>query len=207
MHKRKDSEEPVRILFVSLFIILCDQLTKLFVRGFEIPALGIKVEGMRLGESKQVIGDFVRLTYTENPGIAFGINLGNKFYLTLLATVAVVIVFLYLYKVRNGNFIIRLSLGMILGGAIGNLIDRIFHGIIFNYAKLFHGRVIDFIDIDFFDINLFGYHIDRWPIFNIADASVTIGVLLLLFATHEKQATEQAEEINPDAMNNVTSEK
>lgn len=197
----------MRILFLSLFIILCDQLTKLLVRGFEIPALGIKVEGMRLGESKPVIGDFVRLTYTENPGIAFGINLGNKFYLTLLAIVAVIIVFLYLYKVRDGNFAIRFSLGMILGGAIGNLIDRVFHGVIFGYAKLFHGRVIDFIDIDFFDINLFGYYIDRWPIFNIADASVTIGVLILLFAHHEKPETKQVEEINPNAMNNVTTEK
>lgn len=182
-------------------------MTKLLVRGFEIPALGIKVNGMHLGESKQVIGDFIRITYTENPGIAFGIDFGNKLYLTLLTLIAVVIVFIYLYKVRNGNFLTRLSLGMILGGAIGNLIDRVFHGVIFNYGKIFHGRVIDFIDIDFFNINLFGYHIDRWPIFNIADASVTIGVILLFFAHSEKTASEQTEEINPYMLDNASDEK
>ena len=79
----KEKNVNMRILFVSLFIVLLDQITKLLVRGFEIPFLGIKVEGMRLGESKQVIGDFIRITYTENPGIAFGINFGNKLYLSL----------------------------------------------------------------------------------------------------------------------------
>lgn len=190
----------MKILYVSLLIILLDQTTKLLVRGFEIPSLGIKVEGMRIGETKQVIGDLVRITYTENPGIAFGINLGNKFYLTILALIAVIIVFAYLYKVRNGNFATRLSLGMILGGAIGNLIDRIFYGVIFNYGKIFHGRVVDFIDIDFFDIKIFGYHIDRWPIFNIADASVTIGVLILLFAHHKEPQQIQIEEINTETL-------
>ncbi|MCS7228542.1 MAG: signal peptidase II [Candidatus Kryptonium sp.] len=196
----------MKILFLSLFIVICDQLTKLLIRGFEIPSLGIKVKGMRIGESKQIIGDFLRITYTENPGIAFGINLGNKLYVTLLALVAVIVVFIYLYKVRNESLMLRLSLGMIIGGAIGNLTDRIFHGVIFNYEKLFHGRVIDFIDIDFFDINLFGYHIDRWPIFNIADASVTIGVLILLFSHHEKPAKEPVEETNPDTLKNTTNE-
>jgi len=197
----------MRILFVSLFIVLLDQITKLLVRGFEIPFLGIKVEGMRLGESKQVIGDFIRITYTENPGIAFGINFGNKLYLTLLTIVAVGIVFIYLYKVRNGHFLTRLSLGMIFGGAVGNLIDRVFHSVIFNYGKIFHGRVIDFIDIDFFNFTLFGYHIDRWPIFNIADASVTIGVLLLFFAHREKPASEPVEEINPLMLDDASNEK
>lgn len=197
----------MRILFISFFIVLCDQITKLLIKGFEIPALGIKIEGMRLGESKEVIGDLVRITYTENPGIAFGIDFGNKSFLTLLTFIAALIVFAYLYKVRNGNFLLRLSLGMILGGAIGNLIDRVFYGVIFNYGKIFHGRVIDFIDIDFFNINLFGYHIDRWPIFNIADASVTIGVLLLFFTHREKPISEQVEEINPNMLGNASDEK
>ncbi len=177
----------MKILYVSLLIVLIDQVTKLLVRGFEISWLGIKVNGMRIGETKRLIGDFVRITYTENPGMAFGINLGNKFYLTLLTILAVVVVFAYLYKVRNDSFPIRLSLGMIIGGAIGNLIDRVFYGVIFNYGKIFHGRVVDFIDVDFFDINIFGYHIDRWPIFNVADASVTIGVLILLFTRQKKE--------------------
>ncbi len=186
----------MRILLISIFIILLDQITKLLVRGVEIPSLGIKIEGMRIGESKRVIGNLVRITYTENPGIAFGIEFGNKFFITFFALVAAIIIFVYLYKVRNENFALRLSLGMILGGAIGNLIDRIFYGVIFNYGKIFHGRVIDFIDIDFFDIKIFGYHIDRWPIFNIADASVTIGVLILLFVHQSESGEKKLEEIN-----------
>jgi len=191
----------VRVLFISLFVILLDQITKLLVRGFEIPWLGIKVEGMRIGESKKIIGDLVRITYTENPGIAFGIEIGDKTYIALLTFIAVMVILVYLYRVRNGNFAIRLSLGLILGGAIGNLIDRTFYGVIFNYGKIFHGRVVDFIDIDFFDINLFGYHIDRWPIFNIADASVTIGVLILLFV-HQKENQQEhlPGEINSEAV-------
>lgn len=192
----------MRILFISLLIVLIDQATKLLVRGFEIPSLKIKVEGMELGESKRVIGELVKITYTENPGIAFGIELGDKLYVTFLALIAVVVIFVYLYKIRNGNFIARLSLGMILGGAIGNLIDRIFYDVIFNYGKLFHGRVVDFIDIDFFNINLFGYHIDRWPIFNIADASVTVGVLILLFAYREEKHKE-SNEINSEVEKDV----
>ncbi len=186
----------MKILYVSFLIVLIDQATKLLVRGFKIPWLGIKVDGMRIGETKPLIGDFVRITYTENPGMAFGINLGNKFYLTFLAILAVIVVFAYLYKVRNDHFLIRLSLGMIIGGAVGNLIDRIFYGVIFNYGKIFHGRVVDFIDVDFFDMNIFGYHIDRWPIFNIADASVTIGVLIFLFTRQKKELSDK--ETNPE---------
>jgi signal peptidase II len=69
---------------------------------------------------------------------------------------------------------------MILGGAVGNLIDRLFYGLLFGYAPLFHGRVVDFFDVDFFDVTIFGYHMSRWAVFNVADACVTIGVILLL---------------------------
>ena len=70
---------------------------------------------------------------------------------------------------------------MILGGAIGNLIDRMFYGIIYNYAPMFYGKVVDFFDFDFFNFSILGRDYDRWPIFNIADASVTVGVFILVF--------------------------
>jgi lipoprotein signal peptidase len=72
---------------------------------------------------------------------------------------------------------------MILGGAVGNLIDRVFYGFLFDEAPLFYGKVVDFFDVDFFNVTIWGYHLSRWPVFNIADASVTLGVLVLLF-TH-----------------------
>jgi signal peptidase II len=81
---------------------------------------------------------------------------------------------------------------MILGGALGNLIDRVFYGVIFGDAPLFYGKVVDFLDMNFFDINLFGYQLTRWPVFNIADASVTLGVLLLLFFHRSAGAGERA---------------
>ncbi len=70
---------------------------------------------------------------------------------------------------------------MILGGAVGNLIDRALYGIFFNYAPAFYGKVVDFFDFDFFDFSILGRSYERRPIFNIADASVTVGVLILLF--------------------------
>ena len=168
------------VLVVSLLIILCDQVSKLLVRGVQIPALGIALEGMPYGTSIPVLGDFLRLTYIENSGMAFGIDVGGKVFFSLFSLVASTAIIIYLYRVRTAPLGFRLALSMILGGALGNLVDRMFYGIIFGYGPLFGGRVIDFIDVDFFTIDLFGYHLSRFWVFNVADASVTIGVILLL---------------------------
>ena len=170
----------MRVLFVTLFIIVGDQITKLFVKGFSIPGLGIQVKGMTLGTTVPVFGDFARLTYIENPGMAFGIDVGGKLFFSIFSVIASIGILFYLYKMRNERFLFRFSLAMILGGAVGNLIDRVFYGVLFNDGGLFYGKVVDFIDVDFFNVNVFGYHLSRWPIFNIADSSVTIGVLILL---------------------------
>jgi signal peptidase II len=184
----------VRILLVSLFIVLADQAAKLAVKGLSIPSLGIEVRGMGLGASKPIIGDFLKLTYIENPGMAFGIDLGGKTFFSIFSIVASIGILYYLYKARAERLPQRFALAMILGGAIGNLIDRVFYGFIFDGGNLFSGRVVDFIDVDFFDINLLGYRLSRWPVFNIADASVTIGVLLLVLF-YRKRGAEQPHEI------------
>jgi len=171
----------VRVLYISFFVIVVDQLSKLFVRGISIPSLGIELTGMPLRTSKRLIGDFLRITYIENPGMAFGISFGPKALFSIIAVVASIAILWYLYLIRQEGIMPRLSLALILGGAIGNLIDRVFYGIWFQQAPLFQGKVIDFIDMDFFHINLFGHQVNRWPVFNIADASVTIGVVLLIF--------------------------
>ena len=179
----------MRILNVSIFIIFFDQLTKLMVKGISLPVLGINVRGMEVGSSRPIWGDLVRLTYIENPGIAFGIDIGGKLFFSIFSIIASVGILMYLLKARNENFSFRLALAMILGGAVGNLIDRVFYGILFGDAPLFYGKVVDFIDADFFNINIFSYHLSRWPVFNVADASVTCGVILLLF-THRKPKEE-----------------
>ena len=172
----------MKILYLSFCLVLADQCSKLMVKGVQIPFLGLNVHGMSVGTSRPLIGDFLRLTYIENPGMAFGIDIGGKLFFSIFSIVASIIILVYLYNSRHEHLAFRTSLAMILGGAVGNLIDRVFYGVLFDEATLFHGKVVDFIDADFFHINLFGYHITRFPVFNIADASVTCGVILLLFA-------------------------
>ena len=180
----------MKTLTLSLFIILSDQVSKLIVKGISIPALGINLPGLQLGSSRPIFGDFLRLTYIENPGMAFGIDIGGKLFFSIFAIIASIAILMYLYNARNENLAFRIALALILGGAVGNLIDRVFYGVLFNDGPLFYGRVVDFIDADFFNVNFFGHHINRWPVFNIADASVTCGVFLMLISHRRKAHRE-----------------
>lgn len=170
----------MKVLYVSLFIVILDQVTKFFVKGLEIPALGIALQGMPLGSSIPVLGNFLKITFIENPGMAFGIEVGGKIFLTLFSILASIGILVYLYIVRNEKFIFRLSLAFILGGAFGNLIDRTFYGMLYGEGALFYGKVVDFIDIDFFNITLGNFHLTRFWVFNVADSAVTLGVLTML---------------------------
>ncbi|HLF19594.1 MAG TPA: signal peptidase II [Bacteroidota bacterium] len=170
----------MRVLYVTGVIIILDQLTKLLVKGFTVPFLDFYHSGMQLGASVPILGDFLRLTFIENPGMAFGIDIGGRLFLTIFSVIASIGILVYLYRIREESLAVRAPLAMILGGAIGNLIDRIFYGVVFGEGSLFYGKVVDFIDVDFFNIEFASFHISRWPVFNIADASVSTGVLILL---------------------------
>ena len=152
------------------------------------------------GEIIPVIGEFFRITFIENPGLAFGFDPGIDFKLAIsvFSVIASIGLLFYLFKIKNQKFPLRLSIAFILGGAIGNLIDRVFYGVFYGYAPLFYGKVVDFFDVDFFDFSILGKHYDRWPIFNIADASVTIGVLILLlfYNFHKKEETIESVSVN-----------
>ncbi len=190
---QKPGEIPsLRILNVSLFIVVADQITKLMVKGISIPALGIHFNGLPLGSSRQIIGEFLRLTYIENPGMAFGIDIGGKLFFSIFSIAASAGILYYLYRARNESIFFRVALAMILGGAIGNLIDRVFYDVLFNDGQLFHGKVVDFIDADFFNVNILGLRLTRWPVFNVADASVTSGVILMLFSHRKSRRPEPA---------------
>jgi signal peptidase II len=182
----------VRVLILSFLIVAADQAAKLFIKGASFPALGIALRGVPYGSSRPLLGNFLRLTYIENPGMAFGIDIGGKLFFSLFSIVASAAIVAYLYHARKESLGFRLSLAMILGGALGNLIDRVFYGVIFGDAPLFYGKVVDFLDMNFFDVNIFGYQLTRWPVFNIADAAVTTGVLLLLFFHRSVGAGEEA---------------
>lgn len=182
----------MRVLYVTALIIAADQISKIFIKGLDLPMLGIAIQGMQLGQSIPVLGNFLRITFIENPGMAFGIEVGGKFFLTLFSVAASIGILIYLYAVRKESLVFRVSLAMILGGAVGNLIDRVFYGVLYGDAPLFYGKVVDFIDVDFFTINFMNFHLTRFWVFNIADASVTIGVLVMLIfhRTIEKEGSK-----------------
>ncbi len=173
----------MRVLFLTLFVVFADQISKLWIKGFSIPFLHLNHQGMSLGQRVEVIGSFFQITFVENPGMAFGIglDLSIKFWVSILTLIASVGLCYYLYYVRNKSLSLRIAIALILAGAIGNLIDRVFYGVIYDYAPLFYGHVVDFLDFDFWHFSLFGRSYDRWPVFNVADMAVTAGVLVLLF--------------------------
>lgn len=189
----------MKVLYYSLITIIIDQITKILVKGFKIPFLGIYHKGLKINSSIKIIDDFIQITHVENYGLAFGIELGRHFkvVITLFTIIAAVLILYYLYVSRYKDFKIRLAIALIFGGAVGNIIDRVFYGIIYGYAPIFHGRVVDFIHIDFFDYTLFGKTYQSLPIFNFADVSVLIGIVILLYLSFKsKLEHESSEEVS-----------
>ncbi|RPJ42985.1 MAG: signal peptidase II [Candidatus Latescibacterota bacterium] len=115
------------------------------------------------GSSVPVLGDKLRLTHVQNPGGAFGLfrNSGSAFAIASVAAVIVLLWALTRYEARSRAS--RAALGLVLGGAVGNLVDRVRFG-----------RVVDFLDAGWGDL--------RWPVFNVADIAVVAGVILFLLA-------------------------
>ena len=186
----------MRVLFISFAVILIDQISKLYVKGISISFLNLNFSGMYVGQRIPIIGDFFNITFVENPGIAFGIDFGNSFKLliSIFSIAASGLLLFYLYKSRKKILILRLSLALILGGAIGNLLDRVFYGVIYGYAPLFHGKVVDFFNLRFFDLFMFNRIFGSY-VFNIADISVTVGVILFLLSLN-KRGLDEKEELN-----------
>jgi signal peptidase II len=133
-------------------VILADQVSKLLI-----------ARNFEPGQSVSIIGESVRLTFVTNTGAAFGMMRGGSSILLLFSLLMIIGVIIWLFRLTNPPASKRVALALILGGAAGNLIDR---------ARL--GRVVDFIDV--------GYDSIRWPAFNIADSSITVGALLLALA-------------------------
>lgn len=137
------------IIGTALFL---DQFSKLCI-----------LETMDLGESVPVFGSFFKLTYIQNPGMVFGLRLGGPYISIFLAAFALILVVILLWQLPKTEHLTTAGLALVLGGAVGNLVDR-----------LRYGAVIDFLDFGFGDF--------RWWVFNLADVWVTTGTGLMILS-------------------------
>jgi len=187
----------LRPVSIVLLVLVVDQALKTWVRTH-----------MFIGQEIKVLGNWFLIKYIENNGMAFGIEFAGeygKLFLTLfrLCLAAALIVFIR-YSIVNRyrkGFINCLSL--ILGGALGNIIDSMFYGKIYGYAPLLHGRVVDMLYFPIIQTHLpqgFPFlggqdFIFFSPIFNLADASVSTGVIS--FLVFQKRYFKNSEPISP----------
>ncbi len=176
----------MRVLWISGLVVLLDQSTKQLV-----------LRTMYRGQQIPVLGDWLKFTFTENPGMAFGITPGPTAVVTVFSMVATALIVFYLYRVRQDYYPYRASLALILGGAVGNIIDRLFYG-----DALFSGKVVDFIHVNLWSgflpesIPLVGgLYISLFPIWNVADMGIVCGVasVILLHKQYARYTQEQAE--------------
>jgi signal peptidase II len=134
----------------ALLVFIADRMTKLHVMRTMVP-----------GESFRVLGEFFRITSVRNTGAAFGLFQGNHRVFVWISLVAIALVLVLYHRSGRGHRLRSLALGLILGGAFGNVYDRI------RYREV----------VDFLEFSVGRFH---WPVFNLADSAVTIGVLLLV---------------------------
>jgi signal peptidase II len=184
----------LKVLFVSFAVLIIDQFSKLYIKGFSFPIFRIHHQGMYQGQRLPIWDDLFNITFVENSGIAFGINFGSEFKLlvSLFTIIAVIALFYYLFKIKDKPLSLRLSVALIIGGAVGNLIDRIFYGVFYGYSNLFYGKVVDFFDIRIFNLLLFDKIFGNY-VFNIADIAVTAGVIMLMFVYGKKESAVELE--------------
>ncbi len=187
----------VKPFLLAFLVILADQAIKIWVRN-----------NMYMGQEIHFLGDRGMLLYTENNGMAFGWELGGvagKLALSLFRVFAVIgigvaLVYLIKHKYHRG---LILNVALIFAGALGNIIDSTFYGVIYKYAPIFQGRVVDMF---YFPIiqGTFPAWLPVWggeefkffrPIFNLADSAISVGVILILIYQN-RYFKKQEEEVS-----------
>ncbi len=182
-------KSPFKFFLLTLVLIALDQSVKLAVHFYMAPGFAGQVK---------IVGDWLKLHYVLNPGMAFGMQLGHEYGKLLLS------VFRLFAMVGIGYYLVMLAqrgapngllwaMAMILAGAVGNVIDSTFYGVFLNNAPYgsptpwFHGQVIDMVFVDVWEgfipdwVPLWGGQYYSTPIFNIADSCIFVGVCLILF--------------------------
>ena len=150
----------ISIIILSLIVLSIDQVSKILIANT-----------IDINSSIEVIKNFFYLTYTHNTGAAFSILTGKRLLLIIIAIVILIILFNYIKKNKTNNKLEILAFSLIIGGSIGNLIDRIIRGYV----------------VDFLDFKIFGYN---FPIFNLADTFIVIGVILIVIITLTRKEVE-----------------
>jgi len=143
---------------LALLLIIMDQVSKWLI-----------VHNFSLYETRSVIGDFFLLTSHRNSGAAFSILEGQQWFFYIITVIVVVGMIWYMQKVRRENKqLLAVAISFLLGGALGNFIDRVLYG-----------QVVDFLQFNF-KFSLFGHAVDyTFAIFNLADSAITVGVVLI----------------------------
>jgi signal peptidase II len=143
---------------LALLVILIDQLTKWLI-----------VHNFALYETRSVIGDFFQITSHRNNGAAFSILEGQQWFFYIITVIVVIGMIWYMQKVQRENKrLLAVAIGFLIGGALGNFIDR-----------AMYGEVVDFLQFNFV-FTLFGHAVDyTFAIFNLADTAITVGVVLI----------------------------
>jgi signal peptidase II len=199
---------------IIVCVILLDQFTKIWVKTHFF-----------YGE-EYVITDWFRLYFIENNGMAFGMEFGSKMLLTWFRIIAVILFIYYLYKIRNSKLLQKgyvVCVSLITAGALGNVLDCIFYGVIFDnpmppftatlfpegggYGTLFLGRVVDMLYFPLVEWNwsdwlpwIGGDHfIFFQPIFNVADAALSVGVILLILFYSKNFYQQEVDESKSDS--------
>ena len=191
-----------RITLLVILLLIIDQVIKILVKTH-----------MTIGQSIHVAGDWFQILFIENNGMAFGLQFGEgwgKLALSLCRLVLIALIIIYMRRLLKKPETPRgvlIGLAAILCGAIGNMIDSMFYGILFDYAPFLYGRVVDMFYFPIIDTTLpanfpiwGGRHVIFFrPIFNFADSCITCGVIYLLifqwkFFSGTKAGSEAVEE-------------
>ena len=162
MTKKKRKGLTASLIIIAVILIL-DQVLKIWVKTH-----------MSIGQEIPLIGNWFKLIFIENPGMAFGWMGGGgtmKLILSIFRIVAVIALFIALFHLtkKGTKFGVLFGIALITAGAMGNIIDCVFYGQIFHYAGWLQGKVVDMISVSFFP-----------PIFNLADSAITIGVFYMI---------------------------
>ena len=167
------------ICFLALVLIALDQLLKIYVKTH-----------FELGEAK-IITSWFWICFVENNGMAFGLEVFSKIILTIFRLAAMLLLLWYiilLFKLKIGDFKIRwgylVCVVFIFSGAVGNILDSLFYGILWNYAPFFYGKVVDMFHFPLIH-NSAGEVVFFRPVFNLADSFITCAVFAILIFYRE----------------------